>query len=315
MVRMANSNFSLHPKFNKQRRKSVFKVFIMDFGKFLHFLSITLILKLMFVNSTSPSNLKGGLVYSEVSERGPIYLNPQTYTVTRDVDTSSLTSFCKFITRLKNLYDTQCSKVLAQYNEIKPVVTNEQLALVNFQPRKFYFSMPNVHLHQAEKACRSHKGGLLPEARNKHEKEHIRQNAIELKVPRVVAGIKFHTETRRFRFMSDLGDVSVNSPFPDIEYGGTYGSNTHHKEKINAQDGIVQTMAADFLVIYDNPEGDFVLRLADLKQLNSEPANILCQYPITPPHVHEDKRKHLTCCPSSTTTAGGTKLRYLQLPQ
>ena len=73
MVRMAKSNFSLHPKFNKQRRKSVFKVFIMDFGKFLYFLSITLILKLMFVHSTSPSNLKGGLVYSEVSERGPIY--------------------------------------------------------------------------------------------------------------------------------------------------------------------------------------------------------------------------------------------------
>ena len=77
--------------------------------------------------------------------------------------------------------------------------------------------------------------------------------------------------------MSDLGDISVNSPFPDIEYGGTYGSNTHHKEKINAQGGIVQAMAADFL--------------ADLDQLNSKPANILCQYPMTQPHVHEDKKE------------------------
>jgi hypothetical protein len=91
MARTEETQFSHYPKFDKKRRISCLTSGPKMSGKF--FLLI-LTLTFRFVFPKSPSTLIGGLVYYKENSKGPIYLNSQFYTITREVD-SSWYSWCK----------------------------------------------------------------------------------------------------------------------------------------------------------------------------------------------------------------------------
>jgi hypothetical protein len=93
MARTEETQFSHHPKFDKKRRSSCLTFGPKMSGKFF---SLILILTFRFVFPESPSTLIGGLVYYEENSKGPIYLNPQFYTITREVDTSPLEGFIQY---------------------------------------------------------------------------------------------------------------------------------------------------------------------------------------------------------------------------
>ena len=107
------------------------------FGKFKFLLIFIFIFHLS--NTLSPSNLKGGLVYSEDYEQGPIYLNPQSYTVTRDIDTSSLERFVQFTTSFADLYESQCSTTEKRFEKVSEELKNEQDKANKYQEKRTYF--------------------------------------------------------------------------------------------------------------------------------------------------------------------------------
>jgi hypothetical protein len=80
-------------------------------------LFLILILFSKSVNSASPSTLIGGLVYYKEHSNGPIYLSPQFYTVTREVDTSPLEGFIQYARGLSKLYETQCQKTDSSFSD------------------------------------------------------------------------------------------------------------------------------------------------------------------------------------------------------
>jgi hypothetical protein len=59
----------------------------------------------------SPSVLKGGLVYSEESSLGPVYLNRDHVNFIRAIDTSALEKSAQAIRDFTTLYHTFCQKV------------------------------------------------------------------------------------------------------------------------------------------------------------------------------------------------------------
>ena len=274
MTRPLNIQIILHPKFDKDRRSSAISAPSKMFGKFKFLLIFIFIFHLS--NTLSPSNLKGGLVYSEEYEQGPIYLNPQSYTVTRDIDTSSLERFVQFTTSFADLYESQCSTTEKRFEKVSEELKNEQDKANKFQEKRTYFVVLwKLPLYQAEFACKVH-DGVMPEIRSVNDREEIRQLAIAWNLTQVAAGIKYHTETGKFRYMSDHKDVMLENPFPWMEYGGSYGAVYHRGPFHN--DPIIRGMATEYMVVYNAPQATFVIRMADGHQQNNQPTQFLCQH-------------------------------------
>ena len=85
--------FSSHPKFDKERRKQSFAIVTMSSEGKKRLLLI--LISLLFVHSyttfaSSPSKLRGGLVYQEKTTQGPVYVNIETVTLFRKADPSIL---------------------------------------------------------------------------------------------------------------------------------------------------------------------------------------------------------------------------------
>ncbi len=83
-----------------------------DGKKFLLTLSIILFYVCKCCNSTrSPSMLKGGLVYSEESHQGPVYLNQNYYTFARKTNTTTLATAARLCRDLTSLYKLWCADI------------------------------------------------------------------------------------------------------------------------------------------------------------------------------------------------------------
>ena len=90
--------------------KKIFRIFTLSFF---------LISLQNLIASQSPSVLKGGLVYSEESSLGPIYLNRDHVNFIRTIDTSALQKSAQAIKDFTTLYHTFCNKV---GNHITPLM-------------------------------------------------------------------------------------------------------------------------------------------------------------------------------------------------
>ena len=296
MLRYFKARFILHPKFNKARQHP-FQYDTMEIGNLLKlFLPLILIHLVSSSSSSSPSSLRGGLVYSEEFEQGPIYTNPQTYTVLRTVDTSLMHNLITFTSGFASMYEGQCSKTAENHAKLAKEVKQQQAAIDTFKPERTYFvCLWNTPLFKAEhicKICDNHQG-LLPEIRTAADREEIRKMAIEHNITMVPAGVKFDSPTRRFRYVSDLKDFNELNPFPYMEYGGSHGMNTWHRGQ-NHNDYTIRTMASDFIVIYSNPVSNFIVRIASHDELEKFPQRTICQFPITTPKLDIPKKNEET---------------------
>ena len=271
MLTKFETKISLHPKFDKLRRISAFSALEMESGK-----NLTLILAIFFhlSNCLSPSSLKGGLVYSEEYEQGPIYLNPQTYTITRILDTSILTKFIQFTTAFTNLFENQCSKTDISYEQVlKEISANKYTVDYNKKHKTYFYVNWNLELYQSEFACKAH-DGVLPEIRSVNDREEIRKMAIEANITQVAAGIKYDTGTGKFRYMSDYKNVMLETPFKSIEYGGSYGESKFTGHFSN--DPAIRSFAPEYMVMYKDPQNNFIMRIANGDEQNKIFNKFLC---------------------------------------
>lgn len=259
----------------------------MDLGKFSFTILFLLFNFVIPAISSSPSTLKGGLVYSEVVEQGPIYLNPQRYTVMRDVDTSPLENFSRFTNSIKELYQRQCTTTEKNYQEMKKQVETEKEAIKNFKPEKnYFFSKTPLPMHQHEWWC-GIKNGLLPELRDAEEREELRQIAVRNGIDRIAAGIRLNTNTRQWVYMSDKREVKTASAYTKIQYGGSYGPHTYHFGSFT--DDIIINMGNDYMMIYNAPEEAFALRLSDRPSTDVD-RQAICQHKIQKPEMNSTNK-------------------------
>ena len=99
--------FSSHPKFDKERRKQLAAIITMsNEGKKRLFLLLFVFVHSYITFASSPSKLRGGLVYQEKTTQGPVYVNIETITLFRKADPSVLVESAQMSRTFGNRYQT-----------------------------------------------------------------------------------------------------------------------------------------------------------------------------------------------------------------
>jgi hypothetical protein len=94
------------------------------------------------------------------------------------------------------------------------------------------------------------------------QKEHLRQTALQNNISMAYAGIELETKGPHFRYISDKVDARIGSPFGnEVQYGGDFTDGTHKGDW--ERDAWVTKQAASYPLIYKNPKGNFIIRIAD----------------------------------------------------
>ena len=230
----------------------------------------------------SPSVLKGGLVYSEESSLGPVYLNRDHVNFIRTIDTSALQKSAQAIRDYTTLYHTFCRKIgkystpfdkqLSIDTTTKPP-TNRTFDLI-FSPVKY-------PIKEGYQVCRN-MGAKLPEIRDRDTYNDIRFAAMKKGVTKIRAGIYYDTSTLTYRYYSDekpANQKDGKSVFPFLSYGGEweggkYLGNWEEDPSIKRSD-----MAPKHFLIYNQPHDSFTIRLSDSAD-KSHLDYIMCQKPI-----------------------------------
>ena len=276
--------FSSHPKFDKARRK-IFSIDTMsNEGNFNFILTFLLLVYSNTTQTSSPSTLRGGLVYQERTTQGPVYVNVETATIYRKADPSTLVNSAQLTRSFVNIYQALCRKVankvtlfdkpkIKQYHGSKATESYSHTHELHFSP----FKHP---IMDAPQVCKE-MGGRRPEIRDRNTMETIRFAAIKKNVQKISAGVYYDAANNIFRFKSDDTNIRTNSPFPFLEYGGYYeGSN--HQALTWEDDHSIKTYAAKYPIIYNHPEKEFVIRLGDEFDKNFKD-HIMCELPLPPP--------------------------------
>ena len=254
-----------------------------DGKHFLDFFIVRIIITLILASTIptalserSPSVLRGGLVYSEESHEGPVYLDQNFYTFIRKTDTSVLQKTAQLCRDLTYLYNEKCSEISASAGRFHQKLNQsivEQDKLKKSDPFEVVLSPTSDFLANAPAVCKS-MNARLPEIRDQRSREKIRQAAIENNITKIAAGISFDEQTDHFRFNSDLKSITdIPSPWKSMWYGGAY-VDVEHEEKPGYY--YTKYYAPDYPVIYSNPNQDFRLKMADTKEVWTH-TKILCE--------------------------------------
>ena len=249
--------------------KKIFRIFTFSFF---------LISLQNLIASQSPSVLKGGLVYSEESSLGPIYLNRDHVNFIRTIDTSALQKSAQAIKDFTTLYHTFCNKV---GNHITPFDAPVSSSKDDEQTKtdEIVFSPVKYLLKEGLQVCKS-MGARLPEIRDRDSYNELRFIAIRKSIKKFRAGIYYDTGTKTFRYYSDEKPANHDigkSPFVHMTYGGEW---TDGKYKANwEQDKTLVGMATNHMVIYTNPDQAFEIRLSDVNDEKYKDY-IICEKPI-----------------------------------
>ena len=124
-------------------------------------------------------------------------------------------------------------------------------------------------------------GGQRPEIRDRNSMDAIRFTAIKKGVQKISAGIHYDTANYIFRFISDDANARHQSPFQFMEYGGYYEAMAY--KAANWEDKYsVKQYAANYPIIYNHPEKEFVIRLGDNND-KSFRDHIMCEVLKPPP--------------------------------
>ena len=230
----------------------------------------------------SPSVLKGGLVYSEESSLGPVYLNRDHVNFIRTIDTSALQQSAQAIRDYTTLYHTFCRQIgkhstpfdkeLSIDTTTKPP-TNKTFDIV-FSPVKY-------QMKEGQQVCRN-MGARLPEIRDRETYNDIRFAAMKKRVTKIRAGVYYDTSTLAYRYYSDdkpANEKDGKSVFPFISYGGEWEGGKYLAAWEDDPTLKRSDMAPKHFLIYNEPHDSFAIRLsdsADKRHLDY----IMCEKPI-----------------------------------
>ena len=280
--------FSSHPKFDKERRKHLLaRITMSNEGKKRHFLFILLMLVIFRLTfASSPSTLRGGLVYQEKTTQGPVYVNIETVTLFRKADPSILAESAQLSRTLGNRYQNLCRQVANRvtiFDKEKQKaknLQNQEVQETYDHPYDIHFSAFTYPIMDAPQVCKE-MGGRRPEIRDKNSKDAIRFAAIKKGITKISAGIHYDAANNIFRFISDDVNVRQHSPFPSLEYGGYYEGMAYTATNWEDEYSVKQ-YAANYPIIYNHPAKDFVIRLGDNTDKEFKDY-IMCEVPKPPP--------------------------------
>ena len=278
--------FSSHPKFDKERRKQLAAIITMsNEGKKRLFLLLFVFVHSYVTFASSPSKLRGGLVYQEKTTQGPVYVNIETITLFRKADPSVLVESAQMSRTFGNRYQTICRQVanratIFDQKKVKPdpskIRDDEE---VYEHPFDIHFSPFTYPIIDAPQVCKE-MGGRRPEIRDRNSLDAIRFAAIKRGVSKISAGIQYDASNNIFRFVSDDANVRHQSPFQFLEYGGYYEGYAYKAPNWEDEYSVKQ-YAASYPVIYNHPNNDFVIRLGDNTDKNHRD-HIMCEVPKPP---------------------------------
>ena len=213
-------------------------------------------------STLSPSVLKGGLVYSEESSLGPVYLNRDYVTFVRTVNTSALEQSAQTTRDFTTLYHTLChtiSKHLTPFdkqNQNDPDNQTKPIDEVVFSPVKYY-------IREGRQVCKN-MGARLPEIRDKDSSNRFRFAAIQKGITKFPAGVHFDQKTQTFRYDTDDTPANFNhgkSYFKKMNYGAEYTSKNFQGEW--EWDSYLVREGPKWFLFYNNPEKEITIRMAD----------------------------------------------------
>jgi len=232
---------------------------------FIFYISPFLMLPFIVVSVTfpSPSVLRGGMVYSEEASRGPVYLNQDFMTFVRTVDPDILQNSSQLTKDFTTLYHNYCQNIADQMSAFHRQQKQTDINSVNTEWESV-FSPFKHHVSEAPAVCKS-MNARLPEIRDKESYDRIRTDAIRQGVHKIAAGVFYDTPHKHFRYYSDQTNARTNSPFKHMTYGGTWKGRGIEADWDS--DYYISQMASSYAVIYNNPMGDFNIRLADVDDI------------------------------------------------
>ena len=277
--------FSSHPKFDKERRKQSFAIVTMSSEGKKRLLLI--LISLLFVHSyttfaSSPSKLRGGLVYQEKTTQGPVYVNIETVTLFRKADPSILAESAQMSRTYGNRYQSLCRQVanrvtIFDKKKNKPIPSKTRDGEDTYvHPYDIHFSPFKSLILDAPQVCKE-MGGRRPEIRDRNSLDAIRFAAIKKGVSKISAGVHYDTANNIFRFISDDANVRHQSPFNSLEYGGYYEGFAYKAPNWEDEYSVKQ-YAASYPIIYNHPNSEFVIRLGDNTDKNHRDY-IMCEVP------------------------------------
>ena len=267
-------------------------------GKKCHFILILfLILVHSHINLTSsPSVLRGGLVYQEKLTQGPVYVNVESIMLFRKADPSILVKLAQMSRSLGNLYqkifwDVPNKMMLFDKQQQQPKPSRSEVPESSYvHPYNLLFSPFQYQLLDAPQVCKE-MGGRCPEIRDKNSLEAIRFAAISKGIKKISDGITYDAANNIFLFVSDGINIRYNSPFLSLEYGGYYKGAAY--KAVNWEDKYaVQQYVAKYPIIYNHPDKEFVIRLGNNTDKGYR-EHIICEVPKLPPWYENQKQKHL----------------------
>jgi len=244
-------------------------------------LILTLLIILIYVcqnchSTRSPSVLKGGLVYSEESHQGPVYLNQNYFTFARKTNTTTLALAAKLCRDLTYLYESKCKDISASTQRFNAKVTETINENKNKKddPYELVVAPSADFIANAPAVCKA-MDARLPEIRDKMSREKVRLAAIENGIKKIRAGITYDKPTLTFRFNSDqVNALQLPQPWTSIYYGATWTDAEHGEETDKLWH--IPYYAPDWPVIYSNPDSEFRLKLADTNEIWSH-TKVLCE--------------------------------------
>ena len=252
--------------------------------KFKPLLFILIYINLLQIRDTvlSPSVLKGGLVYSEESSLGPVYLNRDHVNFIRTIDTSALQQSAQAIRDYTTLYHTFCRQI-GKYST--PFDTEPSIDTTTKSPTnkafEIVFSPVKYQIKEGQQVCKN-MGARLPEIRDRETYNDIRFAAMKKRVTKIRAGVYYDISTSAYRYYSDdkpANEKDGKSVFPFISYGGEWEEGKYFAAWEEDATLKKSNMAPKHFLIYNEPHDSFTIRLsdsADKKHLDY----IMCEKPI-----------------------------------
>ena len=242
-----------------------------QFNIFLFFI----VLSSSYTSNLSPSVLRGGLVYSEESSLGPVYLNRDYVSFIRAVDTSILERAAQTTRDYTTLYHTLCRSINNYVTpfDVTPKKQKEK------EPDEITFSPVKYLIKEGKQVCKN-MGAKLPEIRDEPSRNTIRFAAIRKNITKFPAGVYFDSTTKTFRYESDHTPANYhqgNSPFRKIHYGGIW-TDGDYKGDWEHESAIVN-QGSDWFILYNNPAHDFTIRQADANDAKFKDY-IMCMKPV-----------------------------------
>ena len=248
----------------------------MTYGKpQFHIFLFFIVLSSSYTSNLSPSVLRGGLVYSEESSLGPVYLNRDYVSFIRAVDTSILEHAAQTTRDFTTLYHTLCRSI---NNYVTPFDVAPKKQPGN-QPDEIVFSPVKYLIKEGKQVCKN-MGAKLPEIRDDPSSNTIRFAAIAKNITKFPAGVYFDSNTKTFRYESDHTPANYqqgNSPFRKIHYGGAW-TDSNYKGDWEYESAIVN-QGSEWFILYNNPKNDFTIRQADSNDAQFKDY-IMCMKPV-----------------------------------